>query len=738
MDNNQPTVVNDKKGKGLVFDGKSQFIQFQVKGFPFGNSARTIEFWVRAKSNTDGKQHYIFSAGKKEGTGSTFGVCARYRNSQNYLDFWSHDNDIDSIATFPDDQWHFVALSYDGSTLRFFLNGELKLAKKLSLDTKPGPVFIGNRDGFEDFFEGAVRDIAIWDHARNQKQIQMDMVPWPRLSENENGLVAYLPLNEGKGNTFSDIKNAINGTIDNKATWSRPIAVNPDPINEGIWFVIQNKADLDTDTEMTVRRKALFVSGERIHWGAIPPTGDYDAFLWRTVLRNGKYRLINKKLGMTKALNSYSGKRYTYMADYGVYKGQEWIIQQTDPDNWGTNVYTLSNIYVSTDEALSLEGNEVRFVAKKEGRPNQAWVMQPMELAIGYHIPVSDPANSPMRQELEMAYGFKVYASNTVREWSVLNGHLIWKNMLNALYDSAIKRLESSAYTRREVQIISRFDQNSIVAQYPLNMANGQIIWNEHWFTKYRGGSGNDTDRSLSSTTASEEMMCRRGTFSAGYHERSYREFDQVVHEFAHALDYTCGMESDSFPLPHPFGSKKEVIAAAIQAWFNNNAYDGFARTRIQQKTGQPEHYKRLAECFRESNSWMPPRWLRDQPDGRVELKDGETLQMGEWIYSTPPYGPNGSYAVLQGDGNFIVCTNDGNILKWGSHNTLRVPLNKASTLKMENGILHMKDASGNSVYSSSNAASPGARLVIAEPLPDKPDSWIRIMDSEGRLVWNS
>lgn len=737
MEINLPTEVNITKGKGLVFDGKSQHVQFPSDGFPMGNSARTLAFWVRAVPNMDGKPRYIVNWGDPGSSLSAFGVYARYLNNKYSFCFWSHNGDFEPVATIPDDQWHFVALTYDGTYLYFFLDGELTQMRAIPLDTKPGPAFIGSCKGSTHFFEGVVRDVAVWNHARNQKQIQLDMVPWPRLAGNEDGLVACLPLNEGTGNAFSDIKNAIQGTIDGKATWSKPIAINPDPINEGIWFVIQNKADLDNDTEIPARRKALSASDGPTLWATIPLAGDCDAFLWRAVLQNGKCRLINKKTGMAKALTSYSGKRFTYMTDYGKHKEeQEWIIQQTNPDDWGTNVYTLSNIYVSINEAFSLEGNEARFVVKKEKQPNQAWVLQPMELAIGYHIPTSSPANSPMCQELEMAYGFKVYASNTVREWSVLNGHLIWKNMLNALYNAdAINNF--SKYTRKELQIISRFDQNSIVAQYPLNMANGQIIWNENWFTRFRGGSAYDPNRSLSSTTASEEMMCRRGTFSTGYHQRDYREFDQAVHEFAHALDYTCGMDGENFPLPHPFGSKKEVIAAAIQAWFNNNAYAGFARTREQQKTGQPEHYKRLAEFFRESNSWMPPRWLRDQPHGRVELKVGETLQVGEWIYSTPPYGPSGSYAVLMDDGNFVVCSNDGNILKWGSHNTLGVPLNQIKTLNMENGILHMKDASGNSVYFSDNPASPGARLVVAEPLPDKPNSWIRIVDSEGSLIWN-
>jgi hypothetical protein len=69
-----------------------------------------------------------------------------------------------------------------------------------------------------------------------------------------------------------------------------------------------------------------------------------------------------------------------------------------------------------------------------------------------------------------------------------------------------------------------------------------------------------------------------------------------------------------------------------------------------------------------------------------------------------------------------VVYTNDGNGFKWGSYNSsISVPLGKVKSIKMENGILRMKDAQGGNVYSSNNAASGGARLVVAQPLPGNP-----------------
>lgn len=727
------THANAQQGKGLVFDGTSQVVQFPSTGFPVGTSARTLAFWVRALPNTDGSPHHIINWGQIGAQGSTFGVFARYINGQYNLAFWGHNRDIQPIGTLPDDQWHFVSLTYDGSTLRSFVDGELKSNKSISLNTNPGPMYVGSRSDRSGFFSGAVRDIAVWNTVRNQNQIQMDMASWPTLTGNETGLVAYLPLNEGKGNTFSDIKNVIKGTIDGKATWSKPIPANPDPIDEGIWFVIQNKADLDNDTDLAARRMALSANGSSVTWAAIPLNGDYDAFLWRAIPEKGRYRLINKKMGMTKALDTYQGKRYVFLANYGNYSGQFWIVQQANVNNWGTNTYTLSNDYVTASEALTFDGKEIRFMAKQEGQTNQAWVLQPMELAVGYHIPVSDAKVFPMSQQLEMANGFKLNATGTTSEWAVLNGHLILKNMLNNLSNDSrnTRARDANSNYKRQIIMISRYDQNRFAWEYPLMQMDPKYPWNEKDLAELRGGVRDQT-------LVTEEMMCRRGVFSRGYLDRAYREFDQVVHEFGHTLDHLSGIDGGTFPEPLLGGSKAEAEASAVQSWYNNNySYKDRARRRTELKSKQLSQYDRLKEFFRESNSWLPPRWLRDQPDGRVELKDGETLQAGEWIYSTTPYSPNGAYAVLQDDGNFVVYTNDGNSFKWGSYNNLSVALSKVKSLQMENGILRMKDASGNNVYSSSNTGSPGARLVIAEPLPGKPNSWIRILAANGDLVWN-
>lgn len=746
-----------QSGKGLVFNGTNQSVQFPVTGLPTGVSPRTLEFWLRATPETDIYEHHIINWGQPGDTGTAFGVRAQNVRGSFCLGFWGHYRDSQFLTvSIPDEDWHFVALTYDGSRLRCYLDGEMRADPTIGFNTASGPLYIGNRAPINgqvrnwEYFDGCVRDIAIWSYARSQYQIQMDMIPWPAITGNEAGLVTYIPLNEGSGNTFSDKRKSASGNIGTGATWSKPIAADPNPADEGIWFLIQNKADLDNDTSLPAKRVALQVdSNGRTSWAPVPLSGDYNGFLWRTVKDGDKVRIISKKFGNNSGLKcnmnryrlGFSSGRFSlyqiYVDKYSDTIGHGWKLEQAALLNWGTNAYAFTNTLIG--KLGELAWNIAKYPPLSDGTTNSVWVLQPMQLAMGYHIPTSAAANSPMTQEIVMPYGFKVYGSNTVRDWSILNGHLIWKNMLNSVYSVAgIAKLNSTNYSRKEIQIISRYDQGRVATNYPLNMEKSTLVQDDSTFIDYRGSSYTNLNLQLSSTTVTEEMMCRRGTFSRGYKDRDFREFDQTIHEFGHALDKIMDISQDVFPEPTLYGSPVEAVAVSIQAWFNNNnSYSVFARTRGTQRVMQPGHYGRLNQYFRESNTWQPPRWLRNQPDGRVELKDGDTLKIGDWIYSSPPYGTGGVFARLEPDGDLEVYTNDGPEHRQESLIRFGIPKNKVKYMIMSNGVLQMKDATGKDVYKSPNSQSTGARLIVAQPLPSKPNSWMRIVDTSGNVLWN-
>lgn len=100
-----------------------------------------------------------------------------------------------STGVAPLDEWTHVALTFDGSWLRFYVNGEFDselAAASPTIDYGTQDVLIGAANFGANFprrFQGVVDEVRIWDHARSAETIrrQKDCI----LGGDETGLRAY-------------------------------------------------------------------------------------------------------------------------------------------------------------------------------------------------------------------------------------------------------------------------------------------------------------------------------------------------------------------------------------------------------------------------------------------------------------------------------------------------------------------------------------------------------------------
>jgi len=598
--------------RGLYFDGSDQYAEFAAPaGMPGGPAPRTIEFWMKSDLRAGAKDNHesIIELGEPTVNGSAFGIYSQVSGGKTQLCFWGNMADKVNIGEIPDDQWHFVAITYSEPEIKCYIDGELKSTNSISttvggqrLNTKVGKCYLGGFPGRGWYFKGAVSDLVVWNTARTAGQIKTDMIPFPCLQGNEAGLVAHFPLNDG-GLTFKSSNGAATGALKNATAWTKAIQENPDPISEGIWFVIQNKNDVDADTDVTARRMALKANPTGAPTMAqIPLTGNYDDFLWRTMtISGGKYKLINKKLGMAKALDC--NQTNPVIAAFGNNSSQSWVLSPVNIATMGTNAYTMSNDLITTAKALTFANNQVVVAAGNKLDTKQAWVFQPVSLVEGYHIPQTADANCPTSKMLKATDQVTVYGTNTTSDWAMLNTQLIIKNMLNA-------RLQPCpGLAGNKVYIISQFDYDAnLIAQYPL------VGIPAAWIADTRGGTHYGNYRL---TMVTEEMMCRTGVVSRGASDRTFREFDQVIHEFGHAMGgFGCSPDQYAITDAPNCGldnKPQECFAASVQAWFNNNySYGIIGRTRQGLQTQNPDFYTFLNTAFDARNSWMPPRVLRE------------------------------------------------------------------------------------------------------------------------------
>ena len=109
---------------------------------------------------------------------------------------------LNASQPIPLETYTHVAVTYDGSTVQAYINGELAASGELQEPPMmmPRSAIVGASQNqeqvLENFFPGQIADLRIWTIARTQTEIQANMST--RLTGKEANLLAYFPLNEIK------------------------------------------------------------------------------------------------------------------------------------------------------------------------------------------------------------------------------------------------------------------------------------------------------------------------------------------------------------------------------------------------------------------------------------------------------------------------------------------------------------------------------------------------------------
>ena len=117
-----------------------------------------------------------------------------------------------------------VAITLNGTTLTFYINGVASGTASVNYSQDPEPLNIGRQQPIAggcqcNHFNGTMDEVRIWNVVRTQAEIQANMNVG--LNPNSLGLVAYYKFDEGSGTTTADATaNGNNGTLVNGLTWA--------------------------------------------------------------------------------------------------------------------------------------------------------------------------------------------------------------------------------------------------------------------------------------------------------------------------------------------------------------------------------------------------------------------------------------------------------------------------------------------------------------------------------------
>jgi len=220
-----------KHGTALSFDGADDYVEV-----PDDNSLDvdmiTVEGWVKSSGSANNQVMFY-----KSGGWATDGF---------YLIWWTSTNKLGGAVMTSDgsydigiidesfslNMWYHYVFTYDGSSARQYINGELKkttaVTGTISSNTKP--FLIGQNGGVTaqgEFFHGLIDDVRIYNYARSPDEIRLDYNagfaarfgsmstcdkdPGACMTE---GLVGYWDMEEGSGTTAADLSDSFNdGTL---------------------------------------------------------------------------------------------------------------------------------------------------------------------------------------------------------------------------------------------------------------------------------------------------------------------------------------------------------------------------------------------------------------------------------------------------------------------------------------------------------------------------------------------
>jgi parallel beta-helix repeat protein len=193
-------------GNCLEFDGVDD--NLDGDNFPTNLSQISMEAWIYHESLTSAIQRYITIGSE---------VAVIRSNGDDILHFYIKQSDgtlfgVEEHVLIAD-EWIHVAGTYDGSTLKLYINGSevgSQVAPVGGIYAPNGDIGISSSD---ETMYGKMDEIRIWNDARTPAEIRENR--FIELNGSESGLVSYWKLDESSGATAYDSAGNVDCTLNN-------------------------------------------------------------------------------------------------------------------------------------------------------------------------------------------------------------------------------------------------------------------------------------------------------------------------------------------------------------------------------------------------------------------------------------------------------------------------------------------------------------------------------------------
>ena len=202
-----------KYGGALSFNGTSSYVTVADGSSLHLTSGLTLEAWVYPTATVAGSAAIV--AKERTAGGLPYGL----ETSGGVLDGFANSGSTvvaSGVSALPLNSWTYVTASYDGTTLRAFVNGVQVSSAPMSgsLVASADPLRIGADLTWGEYFTGRIDNVRVYNRALLASEVQSDMntavapppppPPPPPPAPPAQGPVAAYAFAEGAGSTSAD------------------------------------------------------------------------------------------------------------------------------------------------------------------------------------------------------------------------------------------------------------------------------------------------------------------------------------------------------------------------------------------------------------------------------------------------------------------------------------------------------------------------------------------------------
>jgi VCBS repeat-containing protein len=261
-------------GNALRFDGVNDWVTVADAASLDLTTAMTIEAWVNPASQSGNWRTVVM----KERTGGLIYSLYAYDGAPlaggtnrpaGYARVGGGDQAVRGPATLPLNTWSHIAVTFDGSSMRFYVGGAQVASRTLSgtIAVSGQPLRLGGNSVWGEFFNGMLDEVRVYNRALSAAEIQADM----------NGTPPPPPVNQAP----TAVADSLTTTADSAASFTSAFLLSNDSDPDGDALTVTSVASSTTNG-------GTVTSGAAGSWTYTPAAGFAGTDSFTYVVNDGR------------------------------------------------------------------------------------------------------------------------------------------------------------------------------------------------------------------------------------------------------------------------------------------------------------------------------------------------------------------------------------------------------------------------------------------------------------------